>query len=131
MTRFAVTLVLGLAIIILLSSKFPAYSQDQKLDKFFITTQFCGPWKEVIKTPKKYKEGMLFTGTGQQFGSQNGQMFTGGMFFFVNQETGSYSIINVYSDGMACMMQAGRDFQPYTGSQPWDEKAPKQEGDNG
>jgi hypothetical protein len=49
-------------------------------------------------------------------------MYNGGMFFFVNQETGSFSIINVYSDGMACLMQSGTGFAPYTGAQPWDKK---------
>ena len=84
---------------------------------------------ELVVDDKKYKEAMLFTGTGVQFATANGQPFTGGMFFFVNQDTGTYSIINVYGDGMACLMQSGRDFAPYGGKQPWDEE-PK-EGDKG
>jgi hypothetical protein len=103
---------------------------QQLTDKMFITTQFCGPWEDVMNTPKKYKEAMLFTGTGLQFATANGgQPFTGGMFFFVNQETGTYSIINIYGDGIACLMQSGKDFAPYGGKQPWDEIAP--EGDKG
>jgi hypothetical protein len=116
MFRLALAFVLGLNIVSF------ANAQDANRDKVFITTQFCGPWEDVMNTPKKYKEGMLFSGNGTQFSASNGQLFQGGMFFFVNQETGSYSIINVYGDGMACMMQTGRDFKPYDGPQPWDKK---------
>jgi len=115
------------ACFILLVSAAMAVAQSQ--DKMFITTQFCGPWEDVMNTPKKYKEAMLFTGTGLQFATANGQPFTGGMFFFVNQDTGTYSIINIYGDGVACLMQSGRDFAPYGGKQPWDEE-PK-EGEKG
>jgi len=122
MGKLILTLVLGLVILVAMSNKFPAYGQDLPNDKMFIVTQFCGPFKEVMETPKKYREGMLFSGNGVQMSTQNGRMFQGGMFFFVNQETGSYSIINVYADGMACMMQTGKDFEPYTGVQPWDKE---------
>ena len=88
MFRSALAFALGLLVLVP-----PANSQSQ--DKMFITTQFCGPWEDVMDTPKKYKEGMLFSGTGVQFSTSNGQPFTGGMFFFVNQETGTYSIINI------------------------------------
>jgi hypothetical protein len=120
MFRLALAFVLGLNIVSF------ANAQDASKDKMFFVTQFCGPWEDVMDTPKKYKEGMLFSGTGVQFSTTNGQMFQGGMFFFVNQETGSYSIINVYADGMACMVQTGKDFAPYSGPQPWDK--PKGDG---
>ena len=119
MFRLALAFVIGLA-------AFVPTANGQSQDKMFITTQFCGPWEDVMSTPKKYKEAMLFTGDGVQFSSRTGQMFEGGMFFFVNQETGSYSIINVYGDGMACMMQTGKNFRPYGGKQPWDK--PKGDG---
>ena len=120
MFRLALAFVLGLAVFV------PTANGQSQDDKMFLTTQFCGPWEQVMNTPKKYKEGMLFTGDGVQFSSRTGQMFEGGMFFFVNQETGSYSIINVYGDGMACMMQTGKNFRPYGGKQPWDK--PKGDG---
>ena len=122
MFRLALAFALGLLVLV-------PTANSQSQDKMFFTTQFCGPWEAVMNTPKKYKEAMLFTGTGVQFATANGQPFTGGMFFFVKQDTGTYSIINVYGDGMACLMQSGRDFAPYGGKQPWDEE-PK-EGDKG
>ncbi len=118
MTRVVTWVFAGLLALLLA----PAYAQDNIDNKTFIVTQFCGPWEEVLETPKKYKEGMLFTGNGVQFSATNGMMYQGGMFFFVNQETGSYSIINVYGDGTACMMQTGKNFEPYLGVQPWDKK---------
>lgn len=128
MSRYILVFVLGLAFVVALSFKFPAHAQS--LDKFFFTTQYCGPWSEVIKFPKKYKEAMLFTGDGQQMSTQSGKMFTGGMFFFVNQDTGSFTVANVYQDGMACIMAVGKNFTPYTGRQPWDEQ-PSDNGDEG
>jgi len=104
----------------------PAGILAQSNEKMFITTQFCGPWEDVMNTPKKYKEAMLFTGTGVQFATNNMQPYTGGMFFFVNQDTGTWSIVNVYGDGMACMAQTGKEFKPYVGNQPWDK--PKGDG---
>jgi hypothetical protein len=90
--------------------------------KMLMARQYCGPFMDVFKTPEKYKEGMLFVGDGVTFEAQSGRMFQSGMFFFVNQETGTWSLINVYGDGMACMVQTGKNFKPYTGTNPWDKK---------
>jgi len=89
---------------------------QQQENKLFFTTQFCGPWEDVMSTPKSYDETLLFTGTGRQLSSQDQEWYQGGMFFFVNQNTGSYSIIIVYGDGIACMTQPGNNFQPYSGN---------------
>lgn len=70
---------------------------------------------------KKYEEELLFTGNGMIFSPQQ-QPYTGGMFFFTNQEKGSYSVVKVFGDGMACMITNGRQFTPYTGPQPGDKK---------
>ena len=72
----------------------------------------------MLKTPAKYKEEMLFTGDGLQFSAANGQPYTGGTFFFTNQDTGTWTMISVYGDGMACMVANGRNFAPYIGKQP-------------
>jgi len=92
-------------------------AQDQQARTFF-TKQPCAPFAEMLKTPAKYEEYMLFTGTGLQFGAQDNQPFTGGMFFFTNQDTGTWTMISVYGDGIACMVANGRDFAPYAGGQP-------------
>lgn len=87
-------------------------------NKTFITRQPCAPFTEMLKTPAQYQEQMLFTGNGLQFSAADGRPYTGGAFFFVNQDTGTWTLISVYGDGIACMIANGRDFAPYTGDQP-------------
>ena len=79
--------------------------------------QPCDRADKMFDTIKKYQELMLFTGEGLTFGVQN-QVYNGGMFFFVNQDTGSWTMLQVYKDGMACMIFNGKNFEPYLGDQP-------------
>ena len=53
--------------------------QNQSLGVFLKAP--CGPINELTNTIKKYKEEMLFHGTGLTFSPQN-QVYNGGMFFF-------------------------------------------------
>ena len=112
-------------IALLISSTF-VFAQDSD-DKILITNNYCGPFNKVLETPKKYKEGMLFSADGGVFESRTGQYFKGGVFFFVNQDTGTWSLINIFGDGTACMMQSGTKFSPYLGNDPWDVVPPKGE----
>lgn len=75
----------------------------------------CDPLPTMVETISKYKEELLFIGDGMTFSAQTGQPFNGGMMFFVNQETGTWSMLQLFADGMACMVMNGRKFQPYTG----------------
>lgn len=93
-----------------------AYTQEQ--GKSFITRQPCDTWERMLSMPAKYKEEMLFTGNAMQFSAATGQPYTGGMFFFTNQNTGSWTMLMVYGDGIACMVANGKQFAPYTGKQP-------------
>ena len=79
--------------------------------------QPCDKADKMFDTIKKYEELMLFTGEGLTFGLQN-QVYNGGMFFFVNQDTRSWTMLQVYADGMACMIFNGKNFEPYMGTQP-------------
>ena len=76
----------------------------------------------MTETIKNYKEELLFSGTGLTFGAGAEQPYRGGMFFFVNQETGSWTLLQTFSDGMACMIMNGKNFQPYSGEQPYGDK---------
>jgi hypothetical protein len=107
---------INLAFILCLTA--PIVSAQDRPDKTFYTKQPCAPFAEMLKAPAKYGESMLFTGTGLQFGMQSNQPFTGGMFFFTNQDTGTWTMLSVYGDGYACMVANGRDFKPYSGKQP-------------
>ena len=75
----------------------------------------CSEYSKMLETAKKYDEELLFTATGLTFSAQFGQPYSGALFFFVNQDKGSYTVLQVFGDGMACMLVNGRNFQPYTG----------------
>jgi hypothetical protein len=77
--------------------------------------QPCDVAEKMSKTVKKYNEEPLFTSLGVQFDSnQQASPVRSDMIFFVNQDTGTWSLISVYTDGMACMIASGRDFKPYS-----------------
>ena len=91
----------------------PAYSYAQEAErKYFMTRQECEPAIDMMAVVDKYGEKPLFTGTGMQF-SYQGQPFTGGSMFFVNQTTGTWSLMTLYADGTACMTAVGTNFAPY------------------
>ena len=94
-----------------------ALAQEQNgQSKRFITTQACDPvltMSDIVMN--KYGEQPLFQGQGLQFAAQTGQAFRSSMMFFVNQDSGTWSLISLYPDGTACMVANGRDFQPYSG----------------
>ena len=93
-----------------------AFAQEQNQSKRFITTQACDP---VVKMSdvvmNKYGEQPLFQGEGIQFAEPTGQPYKSAMMFFVNQDSGTWSLVSLYEDGTACMVANGRDFEPYSG----------------
>ena len=93
-----------------------AFAQEQNTTKTFITTQACDP---VVKMSdlvmNKYGEQPLFRGEGLQFSAQNGQPYRSSMMFFVNQDSGTWSLVSLYEDGTACMVANGKEFEPYSG----------------
>jgi len=105
-----------LIIFVLLTT--PTFAQDVKPEsKRFLATQACDPvivMADVVMN--RHKELPLFEGKGLQFSATDGRAYQSDMMFFVNQDTGSFSLVSLYPDGMACMVAVGRDFEPYTGS---------------
>jgi len=103
---------LGLAFIVCLVPYI--VSAQSNTAKTFMTQQPCNTYEEIIRTLGQYGEKPLFQGTGMTMG-QNGQSFFGGMFFFTNQDSGTWTLVSVYADGMACIVSNGTDFTPYLG----------------
>ena len=103
-----------LALIFILSAT-ASYAQESKR---FITTTPCDPFEKMFETVKKYNEQLLFTSNGIQFSAQDGKPYAGRSFFFVNQDTGTWSHVIIYGDGMGCMVANGTGFEPYAGAQP-------------
>ena len=89
--------------------------QQQNTAKTFITKQPCDLLPKMMDVIKGYNEELLFMGEGMSFAAQGGQGFMGGMMFFTNQETGTWSMLQLYGDGTACLVMNGRNFAPYGG----------------
>ena len=93
-----------------------AFAQEQNTTKRFITTQACD---SVVKMSdivmNKYGESPLFRSMGLQFAAPQGQPYRSDMMFFVNQDSGTWSLIALYEDGTACMVANGKNFEPYSG----------------
>ena len=93
-----------------------AFSQEQNQGKRFITTQACDPVAKMSDiVMNKYGETPLFQGEGIQFAAPTGQPYKSAMMFFVNQDSGTWSLVSLYEDGTACMVANGRTFEPYSG----------------
>lgn len=99
---------LSIAFALLVAST--ANAQERKL---FYTRQECAPVAQMVRdTAIQYGETALFTGENTTLGTQ-GQPFRGGAMFFVNQDTGTWTLLTLYQDGVACVSAAGTDFEPY------------------
>ena len=101
-----------------MTSNITAFAQDNgntNTAKSFIVKQPCDVLPKMMDIIKSYKEDLLFTGEGMSFAASNGQGYMGGMMFFTNQETGTWSMLQLYGDGTACLVMNGRKFVPYSG----------------
>ena len=101
-----------------MTSNITAFAQDNgntNTAKSFIVKQPCDVLPKMMDIIKSYKEDLLFTGEGMSFAASNGQGYMGGMMFFTNQETGTWSMLQLYGDGTACLVMNGRNFAPYGG----------------
>lgn len=88
----------------------------QETPKRFLTTQACDPVMKMSNLViSKYGEQPLFQGEGLVFAAPTGQPYRSSMMFFVNQDSGTWSLISLYPDGTACMVANGKNFKPYSG----------------
>lgn len=105
---------LTLAFILCLAAPIVSAQEPPKELRFFAMQSCDNPLTMTDLIMRKYGEQPLFRGQGMQF-HWNGQMYTSDMMYFVNQESGSWSLVALYKDGMACMVANGRNFEPYNG----------------
>ena len=93
-----------------------AQSADTQRDaSLFYTRQPCDQFEKILEIVEdRYQEQPLFLGKSIQFDPQ-GQSYTGGSMLFVNQTSGTWSLVTLYGDGTACMTAVGTDFEPYSG----------------
>ena len=101
-----------------MTSNITAFAQDNgnpNTAKIFVAKQPCDVLPKMMEVIKGYKEELLFLGEGMSFAAQSGKGFMGGMMFFTNQDTGTWSMLQLYGDGTACLVINGRGFVPYSG----------------
>ena len=94
-----------------------AVAQDkaQAESKMIVMQAPCGEADKMVNLTKKHDEQVLFLGEGITFAAGTGRSLTGGMIFTVNQDTGTWTMFQLYGDGVACMLMNGGNFQPYMG----------------
>ena len=81
--------------------------------KQFQAKQLCAPWERLTRILDMRGEDILFTADGMQT-DLGGNSFKSGMIFQVNQNTGTWSLVSFYGDGMACLVADGFEFRPYS-----------------
>ena len=99
-----------LTLIHLILVALPANAEQMK----FIGVQDCGPVKQITQnTVVNWGEKPLIRAQGVQFGPE-GTKYESSMMYFVNQDTGTWSLIALYPDSIACVIAAGTKFTPYS-----------------
>jgi len=79
-----------------------------------LSVQDCGPVKQITQnTVVNWGEKPLIRAQGVQWGPK-GDKYESAMMYFVNQSTGTWSLIALYPDSIACVIAAGTKFTPYS-----------------
>lgn len=83
----------------------------------FNTTHLCDDYKNIVKyVMSEFGETALFKGTGVPvyYNEKNAkEEMEAYMVFFVNQNTSTWSMIYLFGDETACIMEDGMGFEPY------------------
>lgn len=76
------------------------------------TVQPCSSMQEMANIMRVFEEDSLFTGTATQ-SHISGYEFESYVLFQVNQDTGTWSLIQFFEDGTTCLLVRGNNFEPY------------------
>ena len=88
-----------------------AYAQDQKQ---FPVIQPCDLASKMANTIiNNYGEKPLFIAKGNQLSLNDSKWYASSMMYFVNQDSGTWSLVSLYPDGVSCIVAAGTGFEPY------------------
>lgn len=81
----------------------------------FAAQQICLPVQQMtFRVMNEYGETPLFSADGIQYSAVDGEAYKSDMMYFVNQDSGTWSLVSLYPDGTGCMVAAGTKFEPYT-----------------
>jgi|TARA_B110000977_G_scaffold38246_1_gene51416 hypothetical protein len=88
-------------------------AQETSITKPYYTRAPCTPFQVAANLMADYNETILLTGNLLTFPAQSEEPAMGRLVFSTNQDTGTYSIIQLFPDGMACLIGSGFAFEPY------------------
>ena len=80
----------------------------------------CDSRENIFPILKNNKESLLVNGTGILKSALNGLNYPSRFGLFVNQDTGAFSVLVMFRDGLTCLLFPGANFEAYTGEEPWD-----------
>lgn len=84
----------------------------------FVANQICDTPEAIFEFVMPYEEEPLFMGTGYVT-NNNGDEYSGNTMFLVNQDSGTWTLLNFYDNNtMACIIASGYEFSPVTKSNP-------------
>lgn len=94
------------------------FAQEQEFEvKKFFTVQDCAPVQYITRLAmNEFGEKPLFYGIGTQTAAETGEDIQSDMMLFVNQDSGSWSLVSRYQEGMGCIVAVGNQFTPYISS---------------
>ena len=103
------------ALFVLLAVFGGSASAQEQQPKILPLQAQCDSVDKMLPVMKQYNEELLFIGEGMTFSFGTGDPYRGGMMFYVNQDTGSWSMIQMFGDGVLCLLFNGGKFQPWMG----------------
>lgn len=86
----------------------PTYAQGV----VFTAEQFCSSHAIIQNEVASYNEEVLFS--GQIFQNHIAGPIWSNFIFSVNQNTGSWSLVNILDEDTACFVASGKNFQPFS-----------------
>jgi len=108
-----------LLLILGLIAGYPAVAQEAETNAYSIlyTSHVCDTYQNVSSWIEgEFKEKLLFRGIGTasyEDQTSYGEL-DGVMQYFVNQDTGTWSLVYVFAIEKTCIMASGVNFEPYT-----------------
>ena len=80
----------------------------------------CNNVIDVFEVLRKVDERLIFTGDSMIRESSTKQFYRAGLYIWTNLDTKTTSITIMFPDKTMCLLAPVRNFQTWSGDQPWD-----------
>jgi len=80
----------------------------------------CNNVIDVFEVLRKVDERLIFTGDSMIRESSTKQFYRAGLYIWTNLDTKTTSITIMFPDKTMCLLAPVRNFQAWSGEQPWD-----------